>query len=168
MPLWTTARQQLIIDFYEAKVLATLAGMHVFKTPHFFATAQDFAAQVQDTFTSSYKVKYAMFSYETFRDDPTKGCDDDPLVKPTVNLQLYRSIQQARTGQDNSHDLLVDDLINLRNAFLVDRVIVPDNIEHGALVQVGGMVRIQKCEHIAKDEFGSWINLRVTAEVNNG
>lgn len=168
--LWTEAVQTQIIDFLYNKVVATLPGMHGFKTPHYFASAQDFAAQVGDTFANTYRPKYFMFSYGTFRDDPTKGCDDDPLVYITFTGQLYRSIQQTKTGQDNSHDLLVKDLINLRNAFLDDRVIATSgaiSIEHQALVQVGDFVRFQKCEHIV-NEVGNWVNFRVTTEVNNG
>ncbi len=166
MRLLTLARYTQIIDFLENKSQVALPAMYVFKTPHYFASPQDFAAQVEDAYTKEYKPKYLMFNYGSFRDDTTKGCDDDPLVKITFIAQLYRSIQQAKTGEDNSHDLLVTDLITLRNAFLLDRVIEPENIEHEALVQVGDFIRFQKCEHIVS-EIGNWVNFRVTVEVNN-
>lgn len=167
MPLLTKERYIQIVDFLETKVLTILPDMHVFKTPHYFASPQDFAGQVEDNYTSEYKVKYAMFSYGVFVDSKTKGCDDDPNVNVNFRLQLYRSIQQAKTGQDNSHDLLINDLVDLRNGFLTDRVIELHNIEHEGLVQVGDLVRVQQCEHIV-NELGNWVNLRVGVEINNG
>lgn len=163
---FTTSVEDTIRDFIVAKAQAALPSENVFRTRRLFASRQDFAAQIQANYTEALKLHYLMLSFAGFRDDPTKGCDDDPVTYVTYALQLYRDTKEEKSTGTNSHDLLVIDAINLRNAFLEDRVITASKIEHRALVQVGEMIKVQPCEHIV-DTLGDWINFRLTVEVNS-
>lgn len=162
----TNSVEDTIRDFIVAKAQAALPTEYVFRTRKLFASRQDFAAQVEDTYSEAYKIHYLMFSFGNIQDSPTKGCDDDPVTYVTYLGQLYRSVQEEKSDAPNSHDLLVSDYITLRNAFLEDRVIVSQKVEHRALVQVGDMIKVQPCEHIV-DETGDWLNFRLTVEVNS-
>src|SRR5512141_2271633 len=106
--LLTTTRYNEIINYFANKAAPVIPNVPIFKTPNYFASPQDFAARVNETsiFDKGYKVRYAMFGFSAFQDSRTKGCDEDPNTKLIFTLQLYRSVQQEKTGQDNSHDLL--------------------------------------------------------------
>lgn len=162
----TTARELQIRTFLQTKAQAALPGMKVMRTRKLFASPQDFAARTSQTYIDAFKASYLMISFVGFRDDQSKGCDDDPVSYVTYALQLYRDSQEEKSTGSNSHDLLVADTINLRNAFLVDRVVIAAKIEHQALIQVGEMVKVQPCEHIVGTE-GDWLNFRLTVEVNS-
>jgi hypothetical protein len=164
--LLTTTSYNAILAFLKNKAEVALPTVNVFDTPQYFASPQDFAAVAEETFIKPYKARYLMFSYGTFQ-DLSKGCDDNPAVNVTFKLQLYRTFQQFKTGGSSSHNLLVNDFIVLRNAFLQDRVIISNNIEHNALTQTGDLVLAGNSEYILND-VGDWMNFRLTVEVNNG
>jgi hypothetical protein len=163
---FTQTEETLIRNFLVAKAAATLPSEIITRTRKLFASSQDFAARTSQTYVAAFKAHYLMISFAGFRDDPTKGCDDDPVTYVTYALQLYRDSQEEKDNKPNSHDLLVTDAIALRNAFLEDRVIVANKIEHQALVQIGEMIKVQPCEHIV-GTAGDWLNFRLTVEVNS-
>lgn len=158
-----------IVNFIKDKVLTTLPDFnkHVFTTPIYFPSAQDFAARTEDTYNQkTYKIKYVMFSFANYR-DAVKGDDENPDVFLTFNFQLFRQIQQFVTDQPNSHDLIVADMIKLMNSFNRDRDISGfpgKTIAHSSLVQSGDMAKAQESEYIV-DVIGDWINYRLTVEV---
>jgi hypothetical protein len=145
-----------------------LPSENVFRTRKLFASPQDFAARTEQTYSASFKCSYLMISYAGLRDDPTKGCDDNPVAYVTYWFQLYRDSKEEKNSDNgaNSHDSLVTDAINLRRDFLNNRTIEMNRMEHQALVQVGDMVKVQPCEHIV-NALGDWINFRLTVEVNS-
>ena len=160
------AKETVIRDFIVAKAQTALSTEKVFRTRKLFASSQDFAARTTQSYIPAFKAHYLMISLASLRDDPRKGCDDDPVVFITYALQLYRDSQEEKDAKPNSHDMLVRDTLLLRNSFLKDRDIVGDQIVHQALVQVGEMVKVQPCEHIV-GTLGDWLNFRLTVEVNS-
>lgn len=163
----TSAVYSEIITYLVTKARTALPSVKVIETPTYFASPQDFAAFVGDSYVKPYKCKYLIFSYGTFRDSPNKGCDDDPDLFVTFRMQLYRTVQERRAAQSNSHDLLVTDFIALRNAFLINRDIRMSAIVHNALTQTGDMVNAGNSEYIVGD-VGDWMNFRVEVEIHNG
>lgn len=159
-------KETQIRDFIVAKAMATLSGEIVTRTRKLYASPQDFATRNDLVYNTTFKCHYLMFGFLGIRDDATKGCDDDPVTYITYSGQLYADAQEEKDTGPNSHDLLVSQYIDLRNAFLEDRVIVNSKIEHQALVQVGQMVKVQPCEHIV-GAVGDWINFTLTVEVNS-
>lgn len=164
----TTARENTIRAYLAAQSLIALPDYanHIFPTPVYFASAQDFAAMVQETFVQkTYKVFYLMINFGRFEDSRTRGCDDDPVLTVSYKFQLFRETQEARNSNPNSHDQLVTDMVNLRNRFLATQDITPNQIVHSPLVQVGDMITIQDCEYVV-GILGDWMNFRVNVEIN--
>lgn len=161
----TIERETTIRDFLVTKA-ASVLDVPVMRTRKLFQSAQDFATRNSLMYEAAFKCSYFMIAFASFRDDATRGCDDDPVTYITYMMQLYRDSQEEKIGKINSHDQLVVDTINLRNIFLENRSILDNKIEHQALVQVGEMVKVQPCEHIV-GTVGDWLNFRLTVEVNS-
>lgn len=167
-PNFTPEIELSLREFIREKVAATLPGMHIFTTAFYFGSPQDFAATVseKDLFAAgNYKVRYVMVTFNSFVDARTKGCDDNPSLFPSYNIQLFRETSEARDGLANSHDDTVRDMILLRNAFLRNRDVVDNQIVHEALVMQGAMAQVSFSEYVI-DILGEAINFKLTFEVN--
>ncbi len=165
--LITAARELSFRQFIKAKLITLLLDVPGFDTPYYFAAPQDFAATVEEIFIEGiYKVRYSMLSFAGFVDSKTRGCDENPSVFMNYDIQLFRQDQEARDGQPNSHDLLIQDMCALRESFLRDRDIEQNKVTHSALVMRGEMAKALPCEHVSSGVIGDWINFRLTIEVN--
>lgn len=165
---WDESKQALIMDYLKTKSQEAIVGMNIFESPHYFASPQDFAAQVGQSaiYSKEYKIKYLIFSFSQFK-NLKKGCEEDPNVFLYYKAQLYRTFQQGTLTDPNSHDLLIADLIKLRNYMLNSADIVTNQITIHDIEQLGDMVNIQQSNFVVGD-IGDWVNLRFTIEVNYG
>ena len=167
MPNWDEARQTQILDWFESKSLEALPTMNVMRTPMYYSSPQDFATRHEEQYEKGiYKVRYLMFSYGGFVNSRTKGCEHDPIVNISYRAQLYRSTQQPKTAELNSHDLLVADLITLRNYFLNSLDIEQNKVVITDIKQIGQMIAVQESQFVVGD-IGDWVNLQFDVEVNN-
>ena len=167
MALWDVTKNTEIMNYLEQKALEAVPTWNVFRTPTYFASPQDFAAVAGDTYTKPYKCIYAIFEFANFQNSLTKGCEHDPNVLLTYQVQLYRSYQEAIDSGSNSHDLLLGDLIAFRNTILGGLTINPNSVEIIRIDQLGDMQKAINCPYIVND-IGDLVNLRITVEVNNG
>jgi hypothetical protein len=167
--LLTKTRYDFIINLLEQKAKEALPEHKVLKFPYYFASPQDFAAQYEESATYSektYKVKYLMFEYGTFVNSKTKGCEDDPNLILSLKFQLYRTLQQHKIGDVNSHDLLVSDVIAIRNKLLGNLDLEYNRVTIQDIIQMGDMITAQPCQFVIGD-LGDWVNVRLNIEVNH-
>jgi hypothetical protein len=142
------------------------ADSNIFEEPWFFASAQDFAAAVEDTYTEQYLCNYVMFDFGKTVDSKNKGCDDNPSVFLTYTVTMFREFLLGETSIVSSSKALLRDYINARNKFLRSRDLgYPNQIEHKPIVQVGNKISLEPCPHIAK-AFGDRIELTIEVEIN--
>lgn len=167
--LWNKTRHTQIVAFLKTKIEEALPEYKVLAFPYYFASPQDFAASFGENSNfdpKTYKVKCAIIYYGNFLNSKTKGCEDDPNLFIALKIQLYRTLQQHTVGDVNSHDLLVDDIIDLRNKLLNNLDIEFNRITIHEIAQMGDMINAQQCQFVVGD-LGDWVNLRLTIEVNH-
>lgn len=169
---FTKERYDLIMNFIKTHVTATIPDFHFFKTPTYFPGPEKFAKYVGDTYDEDYLVKYAMMSFANFTDQKGKGWDYCPSTKPALYMQVFHEFLEAREDEDqnelpNSHDILVEALIDLRNEFITHREVVGnEQVLLDPIKQMGDLVIVGKCPFIADDDcLGDWINFRFDVEI---
>ena len=173
-PKLTVARELSIRDFYKQKVLLALPTENVSARPIYFSSKQDFIAKFlksRSPRTSDFKVTYCFIKFLNFRDDRTKGCEDNPNLYVTYGLELFREFEEIRADGTCSHDDLVADMVRLREQFLSNRELTPGSSSavSSNLVQVGDLVEERASNYIIGREpvIGSWFNFTSFMEINS-
>lgn len=164
----TVAKELGIRESLKSIALAALPAYEgrILKTPVYFASGQDFAKMVGDTYTTQYRVSYIIMSVGRIEASNTKGCDDDPITWVTYKFQLFRQFQEYTESQSNSHDLVVADYITLYNAFNQGKDIDNNKITQYGLQMSGDALNVVESPFV-RGVLGDWIDYRVRVEVNN-
>ena len=166
MPKFTKEIEEEIRGFLSNKALGVLPDLPTFITPYYWRSQQEFAGMIKEDFDTQFKVNYLIWTLTGFRDSKTKGCDEDPSVFILYKAQLFKEFEEAIDGKPNSHDEIVDQMITLRNRFLVSREIQMNHITHSGLFQLGPIQAPRQSEHIFENCVGEWFNFQVEVEIN--
>jgi hypothetical protein len=171
---FTITVKEEILDFLAEKFQEFAPDYHFFRTPVYFANKQQFCKFIKaaEPYNENYVIKYANVVFGRFTDSKKAGWDHSPSTAPSWRIQMFHSFVEYRLNDDetapltNSHDTLVNDMITLRNGFLIDRDIIdqPNKLVAQPLEMMGDMMIANESPFI-KDEIGDWINFRFTVEV---
>lgn len=168
--------------------LAARAGIaanvgYVLPSPILFNDIADFWAAVNPKLTQkaieTTPIAFCMMSILKEEDDPSKGCDDNPLKSLTVNFYLFRQYAPFRADESNVPDAFLKKLLqsyvlfrsawrNLKNEFQGTNPIpgMPDGweVNSKSLIQNGYADYKAKCE-IIPNLKGYSVNLQSEIEI---
>jgi hypothetical protein len=151
-------------DFIKSQAESAVSGLTAFKSPWFFQNVADYASALDVPNELNLPIFYLMTSFGDLK-DLKKGCDDDPDVFVTYNLELFRRYFQSDDRTKCSHDIVVKSFTLLRDKFL-DSMDVSSGKTQSGLKQVGPLIKFRPSNYVL-GTFGDWMNLSITFEVTS-
>lgn len=151
--------------YIEEETKLVLPNIDVLKSPAYFDNVQDYASYMSRPHSTNMVIEYLMIGFGEIKNSKKKGCEHDPDVFITYEMQMFRRYYQSDDPAKSSHDILVKDFSILRNRFL-NNMDISDGKVHFGIEQNGRMVKFRPCTYIGT-VFGDWFNLTIQIEVTS-
>lgn len=165
----TPSVQETVLAALKAKVAPHVP--YVFDYLYYFAGREDFAAVAGIEYVKNQtEAQFAQIFFKTFRDNTTQPTCDDPTTILEYRLVVfyeYKAIRKAVSPSlvtTNSRQEFVAAIINLRNAFNFNQILIANVAEHSSLVVVQDIVNNEESRYI-KDVKGDYIEFLIQVEV---
>lgn len=166
MNKFSQTAESLIRNWIMQIVQDSIPTAERFRSPYYFSTDADYLSFIDQEFVNNYPIEYFMLSFGMYKNSLKKGCEDDPDVFLIYEAQYFRRFHQDNDANENSHDIIVNNMILLRDKVLQRLDIEPNKKTILSFDQAGGMVKYEESEYVA-GIFGDWFNFEITVEVTS-